>query len=107
MPFTTASQSIFLMPKQEHSDRPFSRYFDFATPSYRFLHRPTIEKWATELLESSDTGEYHDSKSLTPAKKAAVFLVWLKPLSIMASRAQVKYRGTLLIFFRKLQELTA
>ena len=80
MSFTTASQTNFVLPKQEHSDRLLSRYFDFATPSYRFFHRPTVEKWAAELLESSDREEYHHSKSLTPAKKAAVFLVWAQAL---------------------------
>ncbi|OAP60567.1 hypothetical protein AYL99_05569 [Fonsecaea erecta] len=38
------------LPKREEADVLLERYFRFATPTYRFLHRPTLEKWTSQLL---------------------------------------------------------
>lgn len=80
MPFTPTTLKEFQMPNKDLSDRLLLRYFDFATPSYRFFHRPTIEAWAAELLDSPATGRNSISESLTAGKKAAVFLVWAQAL---------------------------
>ncbi|KIX95559.1 uncharacterized protein Z520_08679 [Fonsecaea multimorphosa CBS 102226] len=38
------------LPKREEADALLERYFRFSTPTYRFLHRPTLEKWTSQLL---------------------------------------------------------
>ncbi|EXJ67998.1 uncharacterized protein A1O5_08613 [Cladophialophora psammophila CBS 110553] len=40
-------------PKREEADALLERYFRFATPTYRFLHRPTLEKWTSQLLSGA------------------------------------------------------
>ncbi|KIX02565.1 uncharacterized protein Z518_08506 [Rhinocladiella mackenziei CBS 650.93] len=40
-------------PTREGANSLLERYFRFATPTYRFLHRPTLEKWMSELLAGS------------------------------------------------------
>ncbi|KAE9982900.1 hypothetical protein EG328_010447 [Venturia inaequalis] len=52
---------FFLPPKSEAEDL-VARYFDFAVPTHRFLHRPTIETWLNEF--------YHTKGSMTNEKDA-------------------------------------
>lgn len=44
-----------------------STYFDFAMPTYRFLHRQTVEQWYKEVFEGTNR--------LSPARKAIILLV--------------------------------
>ncbi|KAI1627955.1 hypothetical protein EDD37DRAFT_560252, partial [Exophiala viscosa] len=39
------------LPTTEEARILVERYFQFATPTYRFLHRPTVEQWTSHLLE--------------------------------------------------------
>lgn len=48
------------------------RYFRFATPTYRFMHRPTLEKWASRYV-AGDSG-------LRNAQKACVLLACAQSL---------------------------
>lgn len=48
------------------------RYFDFAMPTYRFLHRPTIQKWFTEFY---DTMGVMGNVQQAAAKVALLFMV--------------------------------
>jgi hypothetical protein len=73
------------MPDKMESERLLSRYFDFATPTYRFFHRPTVEGWAKQLLEESN--EFSPT-TLSPAKEAAVLLIWAQALEYHDPRAQ-------------------
>ncbi|KAH0844959.1 C6 transcription factor [Fonsecaea pedrosoi] len=41
------------LPTREEADALLERYFRFATPTYRFLHRPTLEKWTSHLLSGA------------------------------------------------------
>lgn len=52
---------------KEFSSELLSTYFDFAMPTYRFLHRQAIEKWHEDL--------YNSSAALLPVRKALVLLV--------------------------------
>ncbi|KAJ9606834.1 hypothetical protein H2200_008844 [Cladophialophora chaetospira] len=47
------------MPTREEAAAFLERYIRFATPTYRFLHRPTLEGWTSRLLSGSrlSTGE--------------------------------------------------
>ncbi|KAK5175413.1 uncharacterized protein LTR77_000552 [Saxophila tyrrhenica] len=44
----------FMLPRVD-AQRLIDRYFDFAMPTYRFLHRPTIQTWFTEFYETYGT----------------------------------------------------
>ncbi|KAG9781159.1 hypothetical protein KCU88_g3547, partial [Aureobasidium melanogenum] len=41
------------LPIREEADVLLERYFRFATPTYRFLHQPSIERWMSQLLSGA------------------------------------------------------
>lgn len=47
-----ADMSFCLMIPKEAAQQLIDRYFDFAMPTYRFLHRPTIQAWFGEFYET-------------------------------------------------------
>lgn len=87
MPTPASIASNFEMPNNEESRRLLSRYFEYATPTYRFFHRPTVEIWAKQLLD--ETNQVSSSpNSLSPAKEAAVYLTWAQALEYHDPRTQ-------------------
>jgi hypothetical protein len=67
----------FVMPSKDESDRMLARYFEFATPTYRYFHRPTVESWACRLCALPDTNNTENEESkLDGVRAAAVYLVW-------------------------------
>lgn len=53
-PFTQAEAdlSLCMMIPRELAQQLVNRYFDFAMPTYRFLHRPTIQAWFAEFYDT-------------------------------------------------------
>lgn len=64
--------SFCMMLSQKDAQRLLDRYFDFAMPTYRFLHRPTIQNW---LIEFYDTFGTMKEAQRAPAKLALLFMV--------------------------------
>ncbi|KAH9905029.1 transcriptional regulatory protein GAL4 [Xylariomycetidae sp. FL2044] len=64
--------SFCMMLPRDDAQRLVDRYFDFAMPTYRFLHRPTIQKWFVEFYET--LGIMRDPNT-APAKIAMLFMV--------------------------------
>lgn len=48
-PLPDFDSSFFVLPPKERAAALVARYFDFAFPTHRFLHRPTVELWLEEL----------------------------------------------------------
>ena len=73
-PFTSpdADLSFCMMIPQNVAQKLVDRYFDFAMPTYRFLHRPTIQAWFVEFYDTF--GVMHDAQR-APAKVALVLMV--------------------------------
>ncbi|KAH8172182.1 fungal specific transcription factor domain-containing protein [Sarocladium implicatum] len=65
--------SFCMMLPREDAQQLLRRYFDFAMPTYRFLHRPTLQSWFDEFYET--LGTMHDPQS-APAKIALLFMVF-------------------------------
>lgn len=62
-----------MMLPQNDAQRLLDRYFDFAMPTYRFLHRPTVQEWFTEFYDT--LGVMRDPQK-APAKVALLFMVF-------------------------------
>lgn len=62
-----------MMLTREDAQRLVDRYFDFAMPTYRFLHRPTIQKWFVEFYDT--LGLMRNARS-APSKIALLFMVF-------------------------------
>lgn len=73
-PFDQTDTDLFscMMLPQEVAQQLIDRYFDFAMPTYRFLHRPTIQAWFTELY--STFGAMRDKQGAS-AKIALILMV--------------------------------
>jgi hypothetical protein len=67
-----ADLSLCMMIPRDFAQQLFDRYFDFAMPTYRFLHRPTAQAWFAEFYDTF--GSMHDSQSAA-AKIALVLMV--------------------------------
>ncbi|KAL4731728.1 hypothetical protein ACLX1H_000710 [Fusarium chlamydosporum] len=64
--------SFCMMLPREDAQRLVDRYFDFAMPTYRFLHRPTIQEWFAEFYET--LGTMRDPNNAA-AKVALLFMI--------------------------------
>ena len=67
-----ADLSLCMMIPREFAQQLFDRYFDFAMPTYRFLHRPTAQAWFAEFYDTF--GSMHDRQRAAP-KIALVLMV--------------------------------
>ncbi|KAM5376388.1 hypothetical protein ACJZ2D_005442 [Fusarium nematophilum] len=65
--------TFFFLLNREDTARLIRRYFDFAVPVDRFLHRPTIERWLEEFYETQGTMR---DKDAAPAETAVLFMVF-------------------------------
>ena len=65
------SESEFLLPSRADANGLLGRYFEFAMPTYRFVHRPTIEASLERMYDASNA----QPKGVSNAKKAIVILI--------------------------------
>jgi hypothetical protein len=81
MPSLSRPTDRFVMPSKDESDRMLARYFEFATPTYRFFHRPTVESWACQLCLRPDANNSNQKESkIDGVRAAAVYLVWAQAI---------------------------
>lgn len=64
------STALYSLPDKALAKSLLDRYFDFAMPTYRFLHRPTIEAWLQNMYD-----EEPGARAVSNAKKAIVNLI--------------------------------
>lgn len=65
--------SFCMMLPRDDAQRLLDRYFDYAMPTYRFLHFPTAQKWFTEFYDS--LGAMNDGSGAA-AKAALLFMIF-------------------------------
>ncbi|QDS74305.1 hypothetical protein FKW77_003873 [Venturia effusa] len=51
-PLPDFDPAFFFLPPKSDAEELVARYFDFAVPTHRFLHRPTIEMWLDEFYKT-------------------------------------------------------
>lgn len=67
------SAALTTLPDRQWTAEMFSIYFDFAMPTYRFLHQPTVTTWLQRYHEQVET--HTEPTSLMPARQAIVLMV--------------------------------
>jgi hypothetical protein len=72
--------SFFVLPPKEYARALIARYFDFAVPTHRFLHRPSIDGYLEELY--SNLGGLRDGKG-ERGKRALLFMVFAQAQEYM------------------------
>lgn len=50
-------ESLFSWPSRVEADLLCVTYFDLSSPTYRFLHRPTVETWLREFYDQGRISE--------------------------------------------------
>jgi hypothetical protein len=79
-PLPDCDPSFFVLPPKADAQRLVERYFDFAAPTHRFLHRPTVEKLLDEFYETQ--GEMR-CKEEAPARTAVLLIVFAQAQAYM------------------------
>lgn len=74
--------SIFVLPPKSDAKSLVARYFDFAVPTHRFLHRPTVEAWVDEFYDSLGTFQ---RKAGAKGRTALLFMVFAQAKDYMPS----------------------
>lgn len=85
-PLPEVDTTFFVLPPKADAQRLVERYFDFAAPTHRFLHRPTIEKLMEEFY---DTQGDMKNKEDAPARTALLFVVFAQAQVYMPSGSTV------------------
>ncbi|OJJ02119.1 hypothetical protein ASPVEDRAFT_656164 [Aspergillus versicolor CBS 583.65] len=70
---TYSDPTFALLLNREDTASLLRRYFDFAVPVDRFLHRTTIEQWYEEFYETK--GLMHD-RNAAPTQTAVLFMIF-------------------------------
>jgi len=79
--------SLFLLPPKPDAQRLVERYFDYAAPTHRFLHRPSIERLVEEFYETQ--GEMR-GKEDGKAKAALLMVVFAQAQAYMPPGSTVR-----------------
>lgn len=79
-PLPEFDPSFFVLPLKPDAQRLVERYFDYAAPTHRFLHRPTIEKLVEEFYETQ--GEMRGRED-GKAKAALLMVVFAQAQAYM------------------------
>ncbi|RDW89807.1 fungal specific transcription factor domain-containing protein [Aspergillus mulundensis] len=67
--------SFCMMLPRDDAQKLIDRYFDFAMPTYRFLHRPTVQEWFAEFYETLGVMRDGDQNGGN-AKVALLFMIF-------------------------------
>ncbi|KLU92964.1 hypothetical protein MAPG_11907 [Magnaporthiopsis poae ATCC 64411] len=82
MPLPNTDPTLVILPPKIEADDMVRRYFDFAHATNRFLHRPTVEEWLTELYETNGTMRDRDTAH---SRTALLFMVFALSTSFSSS----------------------
>ena len=73
-PYPNYSDSTLVLPSRQQAREHVKRYFEFAIPTYRFLHQRTLEAWLEKFMDENETtGD--GGKALDDGKAAVVLMV--------------------------------
>lgn len=72
-PCPSYSGSTLVLPSRQQAREHVKRYFEFAIPTYRFLHQGTLEVWLEKFMNENETGI--GVKELSDGKAAVVLMV--------------------------------
>ncbi|KAJ4303364.1 hypothetical protein N0V90_002257 [Kalmusia sp. IMI 367209] len=79
-PLPEFDPTFFVLPPKAEGEKLVERYFDFAAPTHRFLHRPTIEGLLREFYETQ--GDMRNREE-APGKTALLLIVMAQAKAYM------------------------
>ncbi|OHW98003.1 fungal specific transcription factor domain-containing protein [Colletotrichum incanum] len=82
LPDFDPSGAFCVLLSKEEASTLLKRYFDFAVPTHRFLHRPTVEGWLEEFYSTMGAMK---SQEDAPARRALLFMVFAQAQEYMGT----------------------
>lgn len=82
-PLPEFNPSFFILPARSDAEKLVARYFDFAVPTHRFLHRPTVEAWLEEFYENLGVMRQKDGAR---ERTAVLFMVMAQAKDYMSNQ---------------------
>lgn len=79
-PLPDFDPTFCILLSKDEATHLMQRYFDFAVPTHRFLHRPTVESWLEEFY---DTMGVMRNKEDAPARIALLFMIFAQAQAYM------------------------
>ncbi|KAK8182077.1 fungal-specific transcription factor domain-containing protein [Phyllosticta capitalensis] len=101
-PIVTSGFEAPLPPPTFRAEYLVGRFFEFAMPTYRFLHRPSLMAWVWELTD--------DKAVMAPAKRAVLYMIFAYAMLYETSRIkeqETESRRKSETYFREAQILLA
>ncbi|KAL5412374.1 hypothetical protein PMIN03_004316 [Paraphaeosphaeria minitans] len=83
-PLPDFDPTFFVLPPKAEGEKLVERYFDFAAPTHRFLHRPTVEGLLQEFYETQGDMK---NKEEAPGKTALLLIVMAQAKTYMPGEA--------------------
>jgi hypothetical protein len=80
---SSSDTSFFVLPPKSEAQILVARYFNFALPTHRFLHQPTVESWLHDLYENLG---YIPHKPGMRERQAVLFMVFAQAKEYMPAR---------------------
>ncbi|WDK22665.1 fungal specific transcription factor domain-containing protein [Colletotrichum graminicola] len=89
LPDFDPSGAFCVLISKEEASALLKRYFDFAVPTHRFLHRPTVQGWLDEFYSTAGAMR---SQEDAPARRALLFMVFAQA-QVYMDTAQSRENG--------------
>lgn len=84
LPFPEFDSRFLILPPRSEAESLVSRYYEFASATHRYTHRPTVELWLQELYEAN--GAMREQPAAR-SKTALLFMVFASAENFPKSRA--------------------
>lgn len=84
LPLPQFDPRFLILPPRSEADSLLCRYFEFASATHRFLHRPTVETWLQELYDTHGTMQ---EQSAARSRTAVLFMVFAHAENFPKSKA--------------------
>ncbi|KAH6962669.1 fungal-specific transcription factor domain-containing protein [Ilyonectria sp. MPI-CAGE-AT-0026] len=96
LPLPQFDPRFLILPPRSEADSLVCRYFEFASATHRFLHRPTVETWLQELYDTHGTMQ---EQSAARSRTAVLFMVFAHAENFPKSKAGTVLPTTSARFF--------
>ncbi|KAF9880469.1 hypothetical protein CkaCkLH20_02423 [Colletotrichum karsti] len=82
LPDFDPSGAFCVLLSKDEATTLLKRYFDFAVPTHRFLHRPTVEGWLEDFYATNGAMKNQED---APARRALLFMVFAQAQEYMVT----------------------
>ncbi|KAJ6020760.1 Glyoxylate reductase [Penicillium herquei] len=89
------NERVFVLPSRQEAESMIKTYFEITSPTYKFLHRPTVEKWTREIYEKGTVMEEH-----AHSKYAVVLMVFARATRYNSAASNTANTETGLNYFQ-------